>query len=259
MYLRFSRGEALWVDVLGLEPREVQLARRHVEGIGRQKHCRHLQALEDGQGLLRGVVRRVVEEDHGVLAPAFARPIKLKGQLLHEDAHGVGVVIRLSQRVKDGALRVDGQGQGDPWVQRLLGQGAALPFLVPHRPAEVGLPDPRLVDVEEDLVVKVRLQEAPGPRLSQQDVPHGVDVHGLVLRLGVGHVQVLLEKVPYELEPDLLLVVLQDLALDSLSRDEDLAFLRELERRLMHQLLFENVALLVLDERGHLVLILLHR
>ena len=126
-------------------------------------------------------------------SPILARPVQDGAQLLEEEAHGLGVVVALAQRVVGVAQGVEGDREGDPGRQLLLGLRVLLADRAPGPPPVVGPIEPALVDVEDDLVLDVMPQEGLRPALALVDVEGRVHVQGLFPDPAVPHPEVVLE------------------------------------------------------------------
>ena len=126
-------------------------------------------------------------------SPILARPVQDGAQLLEEEAHGLGVVVALAQRVVDVAQGVESDSQRDSGRQLPLGLRVLLANIAPGSSTIISPVQPALVHVQDDLVLNVLPQKCLRPSLPLVDVQGGVDVERLLSYLAVLHSEILLE------------------------------------------------------------------
>ena len=139
------------------------------------------------------MVRCIISQKYCRTAPILSLAIQDCTQLLEEDTHGLRIVVALTHRVINVTQSIEGDSEGDPGRQRLLGLRILLPNLAPGHPTVVSLVQPALVHVQDDLVLYILSEKCLCPGLALMDVEGGVDVKRLLPDPAVLHSEILLE------------------------------------------------------------------
>ena len=184
--------------------------------------------------LLAAVVRCVVQEPVGVVAPIWRLLGEDQSQAREEHQHDIAVGVELRQAQVQLALGVQGGDHVDAMAERFVADGVALTSLPPLHATEVEVRQPRLVNVDDARALLQQLEHLLGVTHPHHQATLGVALELDLLEDPVPHAEAVSQDSPDLVDRDSQLHAFLQVGSDLLRRPDVMASLEVLPDRL-HQ------------------------